>query len=126
MSKINFSSDVMKQNLRESIKRWEKSLTNLNELRSAKFERREAPDNEYTITLRMAAIVTYLSESEKFELISQLSTMQQSVIDSELENPNSDVYLFDRVAKKLEKDFLIKFDEVYSKLWKSQTPNGFV
>jgi hypothetical protein len=116
----------MKQNLKDSIEKWKKNQTARKEFRSVKSEKSKVVDGEYTITLKMAIKVTYLSESEEILLTSEVNTTQQSVDDNELDNPKGDVHVFESDAKRLEKDFEIKFEETYSKLWKSQTPEGFV
>jgi len=116
----------MKKNLKDSIQKWKKNQTSHKELRDVKFEKSKVAQGEYTITLRMAVKVTYLSESQQISLTSEVNTAQQAITDDEIDNLNGDVYVFETAAKKLEKDFEIKFEETYSKLWKSQTPNGFV
>ena len=116
----------MKQNLKDSIEKWKKDRTARKEFRSVKSEKSKVVDGEYTLTLKMAIKVTYLSESEDITLTSEVNTSQQSVDDNELDNPKGDVHVFESAAKRLVKDFEIKFEETYSKLWKSQTPDGFV
>lgn len=116
----------MKQNLKKSIEEWKKDMTARKEFISVKSDASKVANGEYTITLKMAIKVTYLSESEEIILTSEVNTAQQSMRDDEIENPNADVYNFKNAAKKLEKDFEIKFEDTLTKLWRSQTPDGFV
>src|SRR5258706_16268880 len=106
----------MKQNLRDRVQEWKKDKTVRKEFRSAKAEKSTIVDGEYTITLKMAVKVKYMAESEDVVATCEVKTMEQSVNDNQLENPQGDVQLFNIFAKQLEKDFDTKFEKTLSKL----------
>ena len=112
----------MKQNLKDCIEKWKKG-TESGQFRSVKSDKNKVINGEYALTLKMVVKVNFMTKSEQVSLTRKVNTAQQA---SELRNPEGDIDNFNKTAKQLENDFKIKVDETITKLWKSQTPDGFI
>lgn len=115
----------MKQNLINRINEWKKVKTHYEEGRATDIKARSIVPDEYEIIIRMEIKITLRGESEELKVSRIVKTIGQSVADVELENPNGDIMLFNSFAKELEEDFMMKYDETFSKLLKSKNPDGF-